>query len=84
VRETKVRAKDDTKTSERPETPRRRRRKRGTFVFREADDQRISLNLIREQILLVQEQDEVDVGKPGAIAYRVEQFQRFVHSVLKQ
>ena len=67
------------------------------FVLREADGQRTSCYLLCEHVLnitylllvfrkgyfFVEEKNKVDVGKPGRVADRVEQFQRLLHSVLQ-
>lgn len=54
-----------------------------TCVFREADRQRAALDLLGEQVLLVEKEDDARLREPFVVADRVEQFQRFLHAVLK-
>lgn len=45
-----------------------------SFVLRKANRQRAALYFLSEEILLVQEQDEMNVGEPRTVADRIEQF----------
>lgn len=53
-----------------------------TCVLRETDCQRTLANLLFEQIFFVQEQDDGCVREPFIIANGIEQFQRFLHTIL--
>jgi hypothetical protein len=52
-------------------------------VLRKADVQIYLLNLLSEQISLVEEENEIGVLEPRAVANLIEEKQRFLHSVLR-
>ena len=59
------------------------KRSRLTFVLGEADGQRRAWDLLGEDIVLVEEEDEVNVGEPRTITYGVEQFETLLHAILR-
>ena len=55
-----------------------------TCIFCEANGEGGSENFLLKEILLVEEEDDGGIAKPLVVADWVEQFQTFLHSVLKR
>ena len=55
-----------------------------TRVFRKTEGEWRSEDLLLEEVLLVEEQDDGGVAEPLVVAYRVEQFERLLHSILEK
>lgn len=53
-------------------------------IFRKADGERWSQNLLFKQVFFVQKQDDGSVAEPLVVADGVKQLQAFLHTVLKQ
>ena len=55
-----------------------------TRIFRKTEGEWRSEDLLLEEVLLVEEQDDGGVAEPLVVAYRVEQFERLLHSILEK
>ena len=55
-----------------------------TRILRKTEGEWRSEDLLLEEILLVEEQDDGGVAEPLVVAYRVEQFEGLLHSILEE
>ena len=55
-----------------------------TFVLWKTDGEWAVPDLLGEEVLLVEEEDDGRVAEPLVVAYRVEQFERLLHSILEK